>query len=331
MAIKTVNTGTKNKLHRPGAARTRTLELQEAAPAILQKVTGKTGKGRRIANRFVERVHATSHDEEVIVGIREDYTNKEYSKKAVIELQHDLAPEYQIPRYFRFNISADGDIKDPETYLSVDTNLDFITADGRLHLRTSSGLKDVSPASLLVSIFDAKNELYFTSLYGGEIATFPITSTLIQLKCRDLLSARLRNEDSIEIFREENLKNSYAVREIINSGERDYKDLLKLLHKARKFRHWLQKQEPDINLISAYYKEVTASSWVEKLPPKILRWAILTAAGIALIPANPVLDIGVPAALSASDSLILDHLVQGWRPNQFVEGPLQRFAQLGVK
>ncbi len=147
------------------------------------------------------------------------------------------------------------------------------------------------------------------------------------MKCRDLLSARLRNEDSIELFQAEKLGNGHAIREVINSGERSYKDLVKLLQSARKFRHWLQKQEPDIDLINAYYKEVTASTWVEKLPVKVLRWAILTAAGIGLSHTDPIIANTVSGSLSAVDSLLLDKFIHGWRPNQFVDGPLQHFVQ----
>jgi len=266
-----------------------------------------------------------------VLGIREDYANNEFIKKAIKQLISMLAPEYQLPRYFHFHIKADGDITNPNTLLTVDTNLDFIASNGQFHLNTPTGLKPISPSGLLVKIFDTKNDLFFSSLYEGEIATSTEAAAIIQVKCSDLLSTRMRNENIIELFQEELLENGHAIREAINSGEHSYKDLLKLLRSARNFRRqFLHKREPDINLIRAYYKEVTASTWVEKLPAKVLRWAIVTAAGIGLLHANPIAGIGVPATLSAVDSLILDHLARGWKPNQFVEGPLRRFTQHDV-
>jgi hypothetical protein len=38
--------------------------------------------------------------------------------------------------------------------------------------------------------------------------------------------------------------------------------------------------------------------------------------------------LGIPAglALGATDSFIVDRLLKGWRPNQFIEGPLRDFV-----
>lgn len=33
-------------------------------------------------------------------------------------------------------------------------------------------------------------------------------------------------------------------------------------------------------------------------------------------------------ALSAADTLLLDRFIKGWRPNQFIEGPLKEFLHL---
>jgi len=39
------------------------------------------------------------------------------------------------------------------------------------------------------------------------------------------------------------LEQGYAIRDAINSGERDYQDVLQLLQASRKFRHWLHQKE----------------------------------------------------------------------------------------
>ena len=103
--------------------------------------------------------------------------------------------------------------------------------------------------------------------------------------------------------------------------------MLQLLQASRKFRHWLHQQEPDIDLIEDYYKEVTKSTWVASLPANVFRWLILSAVSVALIPVHPAVSIGVGSALSAADSFLVERLAEGWKPNQFVEGSLHTFVE----
>lgn len=105
------------------------------------------------------------------------------------------------------------------------------------------------------------------------------------------------------------------------AGSLQFAAVVKLLDAADKFRHWLHQQPADGNLVSAYYREVVKDSWVEKLPSKSVRWGLFTLAGM-LIDANVGGVIGTTAgvAVSAVDSFLLDKLIKGWKPHQFIEG-----------
>ncbi len=56
-------------------------------------------------------------------------------------------------------------------------------------------------------------------------------------------------------------------------------------------------------------------------PMKVIRFLIFTGGGL-LVPALAALG------LSAADAFVVDRLLGGWRPNQFVNGPLKGFARL---
>ena len=116
--------------------------------------------------------------------------------------------------------------------------------------------------------------------------------------------------------------------EAINSGERNYDDLLKILKKSRRFRPWLKDQDPNTDLVQAYYKEVTSSTWIEKLPIKVLKWTTLAAidAALSLAQIDPAIVIATSTALSFADSFVIEKMTRGWKPNQFVEKHLQRFV-----
>ena len=94
-----------------------------------------------------------------------------------------------------------------------------------------------------------------------------------------------------------------------------------LLKEARKFKDWLQQQEPSVSLIHEYYKALEKETWLDKLPTKAIRFLIFTGGGL-LVPALGSLG------LSAADTFLVDRLLGGWKPNQFVNGPLKDFARL---
>ena len=39
------------------------------------------------------------------------------------------------------------------------------------------------------------------------------------------------------------------------------------------------------------------------------------------------MHIGVGSALSAADSFLVERILKGWKPNQFVEGSLHKFVE----
>jgi hypothetical protein len=65
------------------------------------------------------------------------------------------------------------------------------------------------------------------------------------------------------------------------------------------------------------------------LPAKSVRWLLFNAAGLALAAVtSPAAGAAVGVGLSAADTFLLDKLLKGWKPNQFVEGPLKEFIRV---
>jgi hypothetical protein len=102
--------------------------------------------------------------------------------------------------------------------------------------------------------------------------------------------------------------------------------VIQLLSKAQKFKDWLKRQGSAEDLRKAYLQEVSHPDWADNLPPKSLRWLLITAASIAL--GGTVVGTVAGTALSAADAFLLDKLIKGWKPNQFVEGPLKQFLRI---
>ena len=100
------------------------------------------------------------------------------------------------------------------------------------------------------------------------------------------------------------------------------------MQRADRFKTWLSDCNPDGTLLQEYYNTATSDSWIEKLPTKSLRFVFTTLGGAAADLFLPTGGLGtaVGAGLGAVDSLLLDRLLKGWKPNQFVEGELSEFV-----
>jgi hypothetical protein len=125
-------------------------------------------------------------------------------------------------------------------------------------------------------------------------------------------------------FIELTLGNGHAIREAVNSGEVTFSKVIALLDKADDFRSWLRSQTPETSLISEFYANSTRDTWAEKIPEKIMRFAFFTGMGLV---ADAVLTGGLKTltgiGLGATDSFLLDKLIGGWKPHQFVEHSLR--------
>ena len=123
-------------------------------------------------------------------------------------------------------------------------------------------------------------------------------------------------------------EDSKAVCETMNRGERTFKDLLELISKAKKFQKWLAGKEPDSDLLKEYYKEVTAGSWVDKLTARTARWSLFTGVGLAIDAlGGGGLGTAASLAISAGDAFIVDSIIGGWKPNQFIDNEVKKFVK----
>jgi hypothetical protein len=267
-------------------------------------------------------VETVSYPETITKAIAGDFTAKDYVKGAVIRLLKTLAPEYRIPSPFEFEI-----IQHAKGF-TVKTNIDFKMASESYHKRVPTSYASLSAANILCELFSVRENLHFSSIYSAELAIGQVDSSLLQTKVDDILVKRNASGEQISSFQDFVLNDGRAIRESINAGEKSFDDLLRLLDKASKFKTWLKDQKPDESLCKNYLREATASTWVEKLPAKSIRWTLFTGAGVAadLVGAGGV-GTGIGIALSAADTFVLDKIIKGWKPSHFVNDHLTNFVK----
>ena len=290
--------------------------LEKLAPEIFSKAASGPGWGRRLGREFAELVPTIDLDNKLISSVRADFADQKYMKEAVAQLLGVLAPTYRLPQDYHFELFKEGNA------FRLDTNIDFEQANEIFTQREQKAGYTLTPDRLLIYIFDARNDLFFASRESAELATQPSSAAIIDVKFRKILAARSKSQYNIEVFQEMVLANSHEIGESIKSGLRTWRDFLMLLKEARKFKEeFLRQKDPDASLIYEYNKALDKKTWLDKLPTKAMRFLIFTGGGL-IVPALAALG------LSAADSFVVDRLLGGWKPNQFVNGPLKRFARL---
>lgn len=245
-----------------------------------------------------------------------EFSDQAYIENAVKRLLSIIVPTYQIPQECRFII-----MKVRDQY-RISTNIDFRRANAAFNNLWKTKGDFITPSSVLLHVFEARTDLFFASKARAEVATSPSNASIIDLKCRDIINTRLKSQHNIEAFQEMVLANGHEIGQSLKMNYRSWHEFLGLLKQARRFkRDFLQQKRPDASLINEYYKALSKDTWVESLPTKTLRFLIFTVAETIL----PTLgSIG----LSAADTFLVDRLFGGWKPNQFVDGPLKGFARL---
>jgi hypothetical protein len=289
---------------------------------VAEAIERSTKRGRktkaattRLMDSFRFRTVGPRDLRDAAVMAEQELSDPLYVRTAVKALIDNWVPSYRLPSTWDFRAAfAD------EGWFYIITDLDFGVINREYHKLTSPEHSSISPEYILAFLQDARVDIDLAADYMSELVTRPEVSELIRLKIARMLARRDSNSRQIASFQEVHLGDARAIREAINSGERNFSEFLHVLDKADRFREWLAERNPDAQLLTEYYNAVTADSWVGTLRAKSLRYITTAVVGIA----SPVMGL----LASAADELVVDRILRGWRPNQFVEGQLRKFTSV---
>ena len=327
-AILTHDTGGTDENHAVTVFQAPDLYLSPSAiTASFRDVTGKSGRGRRLAERVARRINYWEPDDRLAATWTTELLSHQSVTGELRIVLAGVAPDYPIPEPLRFDVQRVSDSPvDGSPRLAVETNLDFVAIE---RVMTAVGaIKPLTIAHLLSWMASAREDLLFASHFSAELAVDPMTSRLVSRLVTDAMSGRERSSAAIEVFQEFTLGDARAVREAINSGARSLTDMLPVLERGRRFREWLDDRPADADLAKEYFQACTRSTWIERLPARMIRWLMVTGGGAAagsLLAPGPGTVIG--AGLGTAD-FVASAIASGWKPNQFVERELQNLARV---
>jgi hypothetical protein len=312
--------GTPAERHFLGTAEMPHTAVDRLAPELFVEATGKSGRGRRMAQRFLRHVSRTDLDDSLGDSAREDALDASYVLSAVETALSSIAPQYRPTGGLRFELESL-----PERRYRIHTNLD-VGAATQAQASTGNRIK-VDPALLVSFLVAVHEDLAFSSSFYSDLATSPLMSRLLRLKWASLVKQSEGAATKIGQFQDFAFDDSRAIADAVRSGAVSISAVLDIVERSDKFRRWLDGKDDDANLLRDYFQECTKGTWVDRLPAAAARWVIVTGAstvaGAAI--AGPV-GIVAGVAIGAAD-LVVDRARQGWKPNHFVERDLQRLTR----
>jgi hypothetical protein len=299
---------------------------REEIEDIVVRVYGRSQNTQRFTKALLERIsnHKLSDIDKrnLIESTRGDIRDPSYAKFCLLAAASTLAPTASFGPNWRFgfvDLGADG--------FAIDTNVDFQYIDAEYKKITGQEEGGFTPALVATYAFGVRADCYFASAYMSGYVCDSTSSMLMKRKFTDLIRRRERDAAEIDLFQEKVLPEGRRVREVINSGEAPFDAIFPILYKGRKFKGWLETRNPDQSLIAEYFDEIAKTSWLETLPVKAFRW--VTTGGLAIAASaafSPVEGALAGLGIGAIDMFLIDRLLRGWRPDQFVDATLAQFV-----
>ena len=285
----------------------------------MQELVGKSGTGRRMGTRICDRIVKRRFDANRAFDWIEEISNSGDIDHFVSKLLTALAPDYQVDETLRFRICRDGD------WHLIDSSVNFGLAD-RAYQLTSAADSHLTPALILSHLYEGQANLVAAAEAASEVGTDPLGSLLATAQIELCLRRARKGAATIQSFQEV-LLDARSVGSAIASGERTFEDLRRLIDEASKFRDWVRNQQPDLDLLKEYARACTSVSWAEKLPNKAQRFLLFNSVATVLsLALDPLTGAAVSLGLSAADTFLVEKLISGWKPSQFVARPLNSFV-----
>ncbi|MCE0496761.1 MAG: hypothetical protein LV481_02270 [Methylacidiphilales bacterium] len=315
-----IHSNAAHDLHRPimisSAEASPQYSLLEELKRLAVELTGKTGKGRRIALRLEKLIPKLTFDDSFKNGLYPLLSNQPLVETAVKTILRRLVPEFTGEVQFAPERTPDG--------IVVHSNLDFAALNRYYHTRVSPKHSSLSPALMLSYVSVAESHLYLAARQLSELSVDPIGADLVEARFVHLMTRSKRSEMERHLFSELLLDDAKAIREAFNTGKVPISEVVPVIMAAGRFKDWLVKQDADKNILREYYKEISKGNFIDRLPGKTARWATFAGIGIMM---DAVLPLGIGKAaevmLSAVDNFFVEKMAKGWTPNQFIDEHLQ--------
>jgi len=288
-----------------------------------REIVNNSSKNLKFSNEFSKLTESFKYNSDLTNQIIGDFENNDLLKKLLPIYVDSRVPNFELPKDLQIDIIKDNKFGPFDAY-SLKSNIDVAKFNSLSKEINGKDHHDFNYSGFLLALSESKGDIYIASHFDSELVTTPLYSDFINQQFNEIIQKRLNSQDNIDAFEEYILANCYSIGDAFVNGLVSKKELLKLFEKADNFRDWLLAVPENKSLIGEYHLAVTKETFADKLPTKATRFVIFEGIGLAL-DAMGAGGIGtvLGTGLSAFDSFYLDKLIQGWKPNQFVDNNLK--------
>ena len=292
--------------------------IEKDVSQAFQSALGNTSLAQVEITKFARLLQPLDYVGFDQVSVLQALSDHKATEASVASLIRIAAPEYEVAESIRFRIERQN------KGCHIDTNIDFVKLNESYHRIVPSTHSSMSEAYILALLQSAYETTYLAATLESEVAVASIEQAVQAKAVEAVVERRIQSELQIGKFVNLTLFDAHTIREAVNDGTVRFTDVVKLLDSADKFRHWLQSQPPNTELLQEFYKATVRDTWAEQLPTKSTRWGVFTGLGFAVDAlGGGGLGTMTGVALSAVDSFVVDKLIKGWKPHQFVEDSLK--------
>ncbi len=308
---KTISTGL--EIHNPVTFTSPDHTLEQELRRICVDITGREGRGRRVANSFDEKIKKFNYSSDFTNNVKNIFLDESYLNKSAHSLIKNWIPELDKENLANFKI------EESDNGFIVNTKLDFDRLNkyyGKYYPPSHSSL---TPAYILSNIFDVETDLFHASNNLSEIISTPEKSKLIEIRLSYLMERYTKSKNQKENFLKTINPTFFTIRDDYNKGNLELNKIINAILHANKFKKWLGSLENDEDLLNQYLQEISKESFFKNMPSKFYRWTFFLLGGIFLdsrLPSGFGTISGI--ALSFIDNFLFDKFVIGWKPNQFI-------------
>lgn len=289
----------------------------------IQNITRNSTKSIKLTDDFLGMSSPYKYSEDITDTIRGDFANEPFMQRLFAESLNNIIPDLSLNSHeVECKIEKDGSFESFDAY-GLKSNIDF--DDLTLRYQKQTGKEYIiNPSGIILDLAELRGDLSISTELNTGLVTDTLSSLAIDSSIQDLFGKLDTEQKGMDNFQEIVLDDFIDIGETIRTGKCKFSDFILIIEKADKFKDWLSKVDEDSNLINEYYSALKEGTWLDKHVPKALRFSAFTGAGIGL---DLLLTGGIGTVagitLGAIDSFLLDNLIKGWKPDQFVNKDLK--------
>lgn len=284
-----------------------------------REITKSSTKNLAFSNKFSKIVEPFTYGNNLVSQIRNDFNNKELLEKLIPIYFKEKVPNVDLPEELEIEIIKDKSFGPFDAY-SLNTNLDLDAINETHKQNDPDNFYPINYSGFFLALAESKGDIFIASTFESELVTNDLYSKFIEVELTEIIQRRIQSQENLDLFDEYVLTECYSIGDAFMNGMVSKKELLALFEKADRFREWLLQVPDDKNIIGEYHNAVTTKTFADKLPTKTTRFVLFEGLGITLdLMGGGGIGTAIATGLAAFDGFYLDKLINGWRPNHFVD------------